>query len=79
MRFIETIFHTAVMKDFDQTESAVNLIMNFIKTTEGRTRDVVPNLLTLVGYLAALPIEKLQEIFGGLIPRNKKLDILKNC
>ncbi|ELU11438.1 hypothetical protein CAPTEDRAFT_221588 [Capitella teleta] len=54
----------ALMKDFELTDAIMELITNFIKSTEGRTRDVVPNLLTLVGYLAALPTEKLLEVFG---------------
>jgi hypothetical protein len=59
--------HVALMKDFDLTDSILEVITNFMKSTEGRTRDVIPNLLTLVGYVAALPLDKLRKYFGGSV------------
>lgn len=61
------------MEDFQLTEPITEVIMNFLRSPEGRTRDVVPSLITLIGYIAALPAQKYQEIFQTEGTRHDKV------
>ena len=49
--------------DFDVTAQMTILVDSFLKCVEGRTRDVMPNLLMLVGYVVSLPHDVTEKIF----------------
>ena len=53
--------------DFDLHADVKDLVTNFVASPEGRTKDIIPNLYTLIGYIVALPPETTKEIFclGG--------------
>ena len=44
------------------------LVKYFIKSGEGRTRDAVPNLYALIGYIASLPKYALKALFPANMP-----------
>ncbi|CAC5367302.1 unnamed protein product [Mytilus coruscus] len=52
----------ACLVDFDLVEQVTTVMTNFIASPAGRTKDVIPNLLTLIGYLLSLPKDKLKFI-----------------
>ena len=54
----------AMCEDFELTDPVSEVVSKFMSSPEGRTRDVVGNLLTLVGYIAALPRSRLTHMFG---------------
>ncbi|XP_071158558.1 uncharacterized protein [Mytilus edulis] len=52
----------ACLVDFDLVEQVSTVLTNFIASPAGRTKDVIPNLLTLIGYLLSLPKDRLKVI-----------------
>ena len=42
----------------------MEFVDNFVKSPAGRTKDVIPNLITLIGYIVALPTEQTRQILG---------------
>ena len=46
----------------------IELVRNFIKSGEGRTRDVVPSLYALIGYVVSLPAYALETLFPATLP-----------
>ena len=46
----------------------IELVRNFIKSGEGRTRDVVPSLYALIGYVVSLPAYALKALFPANLP-----------
>ncbi|KAL4222636.1 hypothetical protein ACF0H5_018678 [Mactra antiquata] len=54
---------TACLTDFDLETQVNECLVNFIASPAGRTKDVVPNLYTVVGYALALPLKTRKEIF----------------
>ena len=39
------------------------MLTNFLSGPQGRTKDVVPDLLLLIGYLVSLPAKTVAELF----------------
>ncbi|XP_053374188.1 uncharacterized protein LOC123531588 [Mercenaria mercenaria] len=54
---------SACLVDFDKTSEVSEIVKGFVASPVGRTRDVIPNLHTLIGYIVALPSETQKEIF----------------
>ncbi|XP_041366886.1 uncharacterized protein LOC121381616 [Gigantopelta aegis] len=54
----------ATICDFELLKPVTEAVKNFIDSPEGRTKDVIPNLSTLIGYLAALPVGSTRQLLG---------------
>ncbi|XP_046374919.2 uncharacterized protein LOC124148036 [Haliotis rufescens] len=54
----------ATVVDFDLLPQITTTVKNFITSPEGRTKDVIPNLCTLIGYLVAMPTSVSRPLFG---------------
>ena len=54
---------SACLEDFDMTKQVGEFIENFVSSPAGRTKDVIPNLFTLIGYIVAMPTEQSRKIF----------------
>lgn len=55
---------TACLVDFDKTEEATDIVKEFVTSLAGRTKDIIPNLHTLIGYIVALSPETRRDIFS---------------
>ena len=67
-KLFDTFFFVALCMDFGLTTQMTELVRNFITTGEGRTRDSVPSLYALIGYVVSLPDYALKAIFQGNLP-----------
>ena len=45
------------------TDQVVEFVDKFVSSPAGRTKDIIPNLFTLIGYIVSLPTEKTRQIF----------------
>ncbi|XP_067648809.1 uncharacterized protein [Haliotis asinina] len=54
----------ATVVDFDLLSQIITIVKNFISSPEGRTKDVIPNLSTLIGYLVSIPTSVSRPLFG---------------
>ncbi|XP_078656127.1 uncharacterized protein LOC144902518 [Branchiostoma floridae x Branchiostoma belcheri] len=54
----------AMVADFDMAETVEEKVRNFCSSIQGRTKDVLVNLYTLIGSVVCLPRETLKDIFG---------------
>ena len=56
---------SAVIKDFELMDAVTEIVQKFLESPSGRTKDIVPNLFVIFGYIVCLPTEKLQQLFGA--------------
>ncbi|CAH1238699.1 Hypp5621 [Branchiostoma lanceolatum] len=54
----------AMVADFNMAEAVEERVQNFCSSIQGRTKDVLVNLYTLIGSVVCLPRETLKDIFG---------------
>ncbi|XP_078572870.1 uncharacterized protein LOC144859794 isoform X1 [Branchiostoma floridae x Branchiostoma japonicum] len=54
----------AMVADFGMAEAVEEKVRNFCSSIQGRTKDVLANLYTLIGSVVCLPRETLKGIFG---------------
>ncbi len=54
----------AVCQEFELDKQMAEFVSKFLESPEGRTKDVVPNLYTLIGYLVCLPRSVTASIFS---------------
>ena len=54
---------SACLEDFEMTSQVAEFVENFVSGPAGRTKDVIPNLCTLIGYIVAMPTEQSRKIF----------------
>ena len=55
------------------TDTVVEFVDKFVSSPAGRTKDVIPNLFTLIGYIVSLPTEKTRKLLcmeGELLVKN---------
>ena len=45
------------------TKQVGEFVENFVSSPAGRTKDIIPNLFTLIGYIVAMPTEQSRKIF----------------
>ena len=46
------------------TDTVVEFVEKFVASPAGRTKDVIPNLFTLIGYIVSLPTERTRKLFS---------------
>ena len=51
------------MTEFDLTKQVTDIVEQFVTTPGGRTRDVIAQLYTLIGYIVSMPIESARTLF----------------
>lgn len=73
LRLLFAVLRTcaACLVDFGKEKEVTELVKNFVDTPSGRTKDIIPNLCTLIGYVVTLPEDARKEIFGQTENRNK--------
>lgn len=65
----------ACLIDFELIDQVTTLLKNFVTSPAGRTKDVVPNLLTLVGYLVSMPTNNVRTVLGSKDTSESKFNI----
>ncbi|KAL8574864.1 hypothetical protein ACOMHN_044886 [Nucella lapillus] len=54
----------ACVDEFNLTDRILNIVRTFLQEPAGRLKNVIPNLFTLIGYIAALPVAQSRKILG---------------
>ncbi|XP_076472562.1 uncharacterized protein LOC143301968 isoform X2 [Babylonia areolata] len=54
----------ATVSEFNLTNRILDMVRTFLREPKGRLKNVLPNLNTLIGYIAALPVDKSRYILG---------------
>ncbi|CAL1530083.1 unnamed protein product [Lymnaea stagnalis] len=54
----------ALMEDFNLTQKIKEIVSNFLQSPMGRFRNEIPNLYTLIGYIASLPVLVSRDLLG---------------
>jgi hypothetical protein len=52
------------VEEFNLTEKITNTVREFIRKPIGRFKHAIPNLHTLIGYIAAMPVDQARKILG---------------
>ena len=52
------------MEDFNLTERVLTSVRDFLREPKGRFKHAIPNLYTLIGYIATLPVSKVRKVLG---------------
>ena len=63
IKFVLSVYFVACLEDFEMTDTVVEFVDKFVSSPAGRTKDVIPNLFTLIGYIVSLPTERTRKLF----------------